>query len=120
MDDDEVALFAAEHLSRAPWWELPAGAHLRLLSVLCYDTAQVRAAGCGAGMRCGRCAGGISRVPMCVALAFLHFPSRLLRADDFTHHSSPCPQQSPLFTTRMHDPGQGYWLRAEINARRTE
>ncbi len=41
MGDDQVALFAADHLSQAPWWDLPAGAHLRLLNVLCYDVAQV-------------------------------------------------------------------------------
>jgi len=41
MSDDQVALFAAEHLSQAPWWTLPASAHLRLLNVLCYDVAQV-------------------------------------------------------------------------------
>lgn len=42
MGDDAMALYAADHLGRAPWWELPPGAHLRLLNVLCYDVANVR------------------------------------------------------------------------------
>lgn len=40
MDDRQVAVHCATLLGRQPWWELPAGAHLRLLSMLCYDIAQ--------------------------------------------------------------------------------
>ncbi len=40
LDDRGFALWAAAALGRGAWTALPPGAHLRLLSLLCYDVAQ--------------------------------------------------------------------------------